>query len=58
MADEYYLDALSDEIRYLLKADEYDTFLKDTAAKLDYDINKFAVNQFKVKKIYDGSEAQ
>lgn len=58
MADEYYLDALSDEIRYLLKSDEYDTFLKDTAAKLDYDINKFAVNQFKVKKIYDGSEAQ
>ena len=58
MADEYYLDALSDEIRYLLKSDEYDTFLKDTAAKLEYTVNKYAVNQFKVKNIYDGTQAQ
>ena len=56
-ADEYYLDDLTDEIRYLLKSDEYNKFIKDTASKLDYEVNKFAVNQFKVKKIYDGSEA-
>ena len=56
-ADEYYLDDLTDEIRYLLKSDEFDKFLKDTASKLDYEVNKYAINQFKVKKIYDGSEA-
>lgn len=57
-ADEYYLDDLTDEIRYLLKSDEYDKFIKDTASKLDYEVNKYAVNQFKVKKIFDGSELQ
>lgn len=56
-ADEYYLEALTDEILYLLKADEYDKFLKDTAGKLEYEVNNYAINQFKVKKIYDGSEA-
>lgn len=57
-ADEYYLDDLTDEIRYLLKSDEFDKFIKDTASKLDYEVNKYAVNQFKVKKIFDGSELQ
>lgn len=56
-ADEYYLEALTDEIIYLLKSDEYDTLLEDTASELEYDVNNYAVNQFKVKKIYDGSEA-
>ena len=56
-ADEYYLDNLNDEILYLLKSDEFDDFLKDTASKLDYEVNKYAANQFKVKNIYDGSEA-
>ncbi len=54
--DPYYLEALTDEILYLLKSDEYDKFLKDTAAKLDYEVSNYAINQFKVKKINDGSE--
>lgn len=56
-ADPYYLDALSDEILYLLKAEEFDTMLKDTADALDYEVSSYAIGQFKVKKIYDGSEA-
>ena len=55
-ADEYYLEALTDEILYLLKSDEFDTMLNDTAAKLEYEVSNYAVNQFKVKKIYDGSD--
>ena len=55
--DPYYLETLTEEIIYLLKGDEYDKFLDDTAKALDYTVNDYAVNQFKVKKIYDGSEA-
>ncbi|MBQ1186508.1 MAG: hypothetical protein IIX54_02330 [Clostridia bacterium] len=55
-ADEYYLETLSDEIRYLLKSEEFDTLLKETAEKLDYTAHNYAINQFKVKKIYDGSD--
>ncbi len=54
--DPYYLESLTDEILYLLKSDEYDKFLKDTAGKLNYDVSNYAINQFKVKKINDGSE--
>ena len=55
-ADEYYLETLSDEIRYLLKGEEFDNLLKETAEKLDYTVHNYAINQFKVKKIYDGSD--
>ncbi len=54
--DPYYLESLDGEIRYLLKSEEFDTMLKDAAAALDYEVSSFAINQFKVKKIYDGSE--
>ncbi len=56
-ADKYYLDELTDEIRYLLKGDTFDDYLDDYCAKLDYKVSDFAIGQFKVKKIYDGTEA-
>ena len=55
--DKYYLDELTDEIRYLLKGDTFDEFLDDYSEKLEYTVNDFAIGQFKVKKIYDGTEA-
>ncbi len=55
--DKYYLDELTDEIRYLLKGDAFDEFLDDYSEKLEYTVNDFAIGQFKVKKIYDGTEA-
>ena len=56
-ADEYYLNKLTDEIRYLLKGKTFDDFLADYSSKLDYDVSDFAIGQFKVKNIYEGSEA-
>jgi hypothetical protein len=56
-ADPYYLDTLTQEILYLLKTDEFDKLLKDTAKGLEVTVNKYAVNQFKVKKIFDGSQS-
>ncbi len=56
--DPYYLDTLTEEIIYLLKSDEYDKFIEDTYKALDYNVNDYAVNQFKVKNIFDGSQAQ
>ena len=55
--DSYYLDSLKEEILYLLKTDEFDKFLDETSSKLEYEVSKYAVNQFKVKNIYDGTEA-
>ena len=55
--DKYYLDELTDEIRYLLKGDTFDKFLEDYSSKLEYTVNDFAIGQFKVKKIYDGTKA-
>ncbi len=55
--DKYYLDELTDEIRYLLKGDTFDKFLEDYSSKLEYTVNDYAIGQFKVKKIYDGTEA-
>ena len=55
-ADSYYLDNLSEELLYLLKSEEYDEFLDKTVEKIDYEVNKYAMSQFKVKKIYDGIE--
>ena len=56
-ADKYYLDELKEEIIYLLKSDEFDDYLADYSDKLKYEVNDFAIGQFKVKKIYDGTEA-
>lgn len=56
-ADPYYLETLSEEILYLLKADEFENTLTETGKNLDYKVSSYAIGQFKVKNIYDGSEA-
>lgn len=50
-ADEYYLENLDMAARHLIADEEYEKTIKDYAKKLDTDINKYAVKQFKVKKI-------
>ena len=54
--DEYYLEEGTPEILRSLKGDEYEDFVKDTTSKLDFKVSNYAINQFKVKKIYDGSD--
>ncbi len=57
-ADTYYRDEyLKSDILYMLKGDEYDKDITDYAGKLDYSVSDFAINQFKVKKINDGTQA-
>lgn len=50
-ADEYYYDTLDTEARHLIADEEYEKDITDYAKKLDCEINKYAVSQFKVKKI-------
>lgn len=50
-ADEYYLKNLDLSVRHLIADDEYDELIEKEAEKLGTEINKYAVNQFKVKKI-------
>lgn len=50
-ADEYYLESMDMTIRHLLKDDEFSKKVDEESKKLTADINKYAVNQFKVKKI-------
>jgi len=40
-------------VRHLLKDEEFTKTSSDAAAKLTADINKYAVNQFKVNKIVE-----
>lgn len=55
-ADSYYRDEyLMSDILYLLKGEEFDASIDKYIDELDYTVNKFAINQFKVKKIEDGS---
>ena len=54
-ADEYYLDTLDMTVRHLIADDEYEKTIEDYAKKLTADINKYAVSQFKVKKIVEPS---
>ncbi len=54
--DSYYRDEyLKADILYVLKGDEFDKFIQETAQALEYTTNNHAINQFKVKKIYDGT---
>ena len=58
LADEYYVkdkDA-SGVIRHLLKDEEYEKDIDDYVGKMNFDINKYAVNRFKVKKLKTGTE--
>lgn len=50
-ADEYYLDTLDMSARHLIADEEYEKTIKDYVKELKAEINKYAVSQFKVKKI-------
>ena len=50
-ADSYYLENMDMTIRQLLKYEEYSEDMTKQAEKLEAEINKYAVNQFKVKNI-------
>lgn len=52
--DKYYFDNLRFEVLSFLKGEEYDKYLDDIIAKTEFKINNYAVNRFKVKKIYAG----
>lgn len=52
-ADDYYLEEMDMTIRHLLKDNEYTEKMEEAAKKLEPKINKYAVNQFKVKKIVE-----
>lgn len=55
--DSYYRDEyLKADILYVLKGDEFDKFIQETAQSLEYTTNNHAINQFKVNKIYDGTK--
>ena len=54
-ADEYYLDTLDMTVRHLIADEEYEKDIEEYAAKMDCDINNYAVKQFKVKKIVEPS---
>ncbi len=54
-ADPYYLDTLDMTVRHLIADEEYEKDIAEYAKKLKVDINKFAVGQFKVKKIIEPS---
>lgn len=50
-ADPYYLENLDLPTRHLLVKDEFEKQINNYSKKLDTDVNKYAVSQFKVKKI-------
>ena len=50
-ADGYYLENMDMTVRQLLKYEEYSKDMAKQAEKLETEINKYAVNQFKVKNI-------
>jgi len=54
-ADKYYLKNLDSTVRHMIADDEYQEFIQKTAKGLKAKINKYAVNQFKVKNIVEPS---
>ena len=50
-ADEYYLEYLDGTLRHALKDEEMEEKIVEYCETLEAEINKYAVNQFKVKKI-------
>ncbi len=52
-ADPYYLDNLDLTARHLIKDEEFTTDISKIAKDLKTEINKYAVGQFKVKKIVE-----
>lgn len=54
-ADEYYVNDLDLTARHLIKDTEYSDDILKISASLKTDINKYAIGQFKVKKIVEPS---
>ncbi len=54
-ADKYYRKNINSDVLYLLKGDEFTETVETYMASIDYEVNKFAINQFKVKNIYYGA---
>lgn len=54
-SDKYYLKNLDLTVRHLIADEEYEKYIADIAKELKADINNYAVNQFKVKKIVEPS---
>ncbi len=52
-ADAYYATTLDMSARHLIADKDYEKLIDDYAKKLDVDVNKYAVKQFKVKKIVE-----
>ncbi len=54
-ADPYYLETLDMTIRHLIADEDFEKEIEEYAKDLKTDINKYAVGQFKVKKIIEPS---
>lgn len=50
-ADTYYVDQIDSSVRHLLKDEEYENTIAEYVKGLEFKVIKYAVNQFKVKKI-------
>lgn len=55
--DDYYIDSLDSTTRHLIADEEFEKDMKAYAAELKYDINDYAVKQFKVKNIKEPTVA-
>ncbi len=51
--DPYYLESLDMSARHMMADEEFENDMADYAKKLEPEINKYAVNQFKVEKIIE-----
>lgn len=54
-ADEYYLTALDMTVRHMLKDDEFDKEIAEYIKKMEKNVSKYAIGQFKVKEIVEPS---
>ena len=54
-ADEYYLTALDSTVRHMLKDDEFDKDIAEYIKKMEKNVSKYAIGQFKVKEIIEPS---
>lgn len=55
--DEYFMDYLDTYARHTLKDEEFENTISDYCKELKADISKYAVSQFKVKKLTDSETA-
>lgn len=57
-ADPYYIDNLDLTTRHLIKDEDFKKEIKDYSGKMKVEANKYAINQFKVKKIKEPAAQQ